>query len=520
MDEKVSSIEGYFSPNVQYAPWYIANYRKLFSPMGDLPILSNFTSGLNYGAIDFTSSILNGLALILSGYRDVDQIGVLNRMTPWQGMILLPLCGLAMYCHFVPQFSRRISPWHIVIIFAFTAFPNYPFVIWSLTGGSIVPVGWFVFLSVYLFILARNFKDGLFSQWTILAIVSILFVQPTYHTVALTLTFMLFLLWVLQYWFKKEYISATSITISIVAFASFLMYYAFPTLRSYGHLFSQFLGDFYRSFDKGRLEYSLGILDTPLVWYILNYLAVLSPVIWTSILFYKKNNLNRKESDFLTYQWIWLLSLIPLSIAFFAWGGVFGVYERLLQYGTLLAIASTAFLLASRPKSGLILAVAALLCVFITTFLTRNLNAVSSNYITKDEEQAIHWIVDNKLCNEVVFTDFRIGTTFGYWGCFSVVGPNASNLSARGQSQILSALLYDGDRVALHDALETLSTLEGKTPHVLLLSHQFLDSKVGFSLPDTRLKAITENQWSAFVGLENWHIVFVNDSTLVMKRND
>jgi len=87
----LSYVEGFYTPNVQYGAWYLASHHTLFATTGELPVLSNYTSGLTYGAVDYTYTFLTGSALILSGVTDVEQIGQLYLLSPWQGLLLIPL---------------------------------------------------------------------------------------------------------------------------------------------------------------------------------------------------------------------------------------------------------------------------------------------------------------------------------------------------------------------------------------------------------------------------------------------
>ena len=114
----LSSVEGVYTPNVQYGTWYLANHHTLFATTGELPVLSNYTSGLNYGAVDYTYTFLTGSALILSGVTNVEQIGRLYLLTPWQGLLLIPLAVLALYGQYARLHGQRIAPARVAILYA------------------------------------------------------------------------------------------------------------------------------------------------------------------------------------------------------------------------------------------------------------------------------------------------------------------------------------------------------------------------------------------------------------------
>ena len=482
-------------------------------------MVSNYTVGVRYGAIDFTHSFLTGIALILSRAKDVEQIGDLYLWTPWQGLIMLPIAALAIYGRLVKSFNLPMSPWSVAVLYAFTAFSNYPMITWSISGGFSAPLGWIVIYGVYLFLLTRYLERKFVAQWTILLVMILLLIQPTYHTMALALTVILVFITLIQRVIHKQYMSSTILWLTTVAFLSFLIYYAVSFLQDYGRLIINFLSDIYRSHDKERLEYSLGILDISLWWHVVNYAAVLVPVAWSGVILVRRSFQSKREAEIHQFQWIWLLSLIPLSIGFFAWGGIFAAYARLLQFGTLLAIACAAFLLVIRRQALIPLAAVGGVCVFISVYLTISFDTSTSNHLTLDEKAAIEWIETEYGCERVVFTDYRIGSTFGYWGCFSVVGPTVYPLIAQRRVDVLATLLYDADSLSLNKAIDSLNTVDGNRPDLILLSRRFMDPHIGFVLPDERMKPMTEAQWATYQALDGWQLVFENGTAMVLARD-
>jgi hypothetical protein len=488
--------------------------------MEEVPKVSNYTSGLSYGAIDFTHTYFTGAAFILSRVTDVEQIGHLYRWTPWQGLLMLPIAALAIYGRLTKSFGLPMSPLAVIVLYAFVSFSNYPMISWSISGGFSSPLGWIILLSLYLFILARTIEGRVDIKWTLLIVMTVLLAQPTYHTVALALMVMLVLLWAIQQVARREYISPALVLITGVAFLSFLMYHAISVFQGYWRLLSSFLTDIYRSHDKELLKYSLKILDVSLWWHVVNYAAILVPVVWSGIILIRRKYQTKLDAYVVIYQWSWLFPLIPLAIIFYAWGGVFSAYERLLQYGTLLAIACSAFLLATRRKSFQVLATAAAVCVLISVILTTKFNIATGSGITIDEQAAIEWMTREMGCESTVFTDFRIGSTIGYWGCFSVIGPSANPLFAQGRKDIITSLLYDGDRQRLKETLDVLRTANNQKPKLILLSRRFMDPHIGFVLPDTRMKPISETQWQTYRNLDGWRVVFENNTAMVLARDD
>lgn len=514
----LSRVEGFYTPNVQYGAWYLANHRTLFAPTDELPVLSNYTSGLNYGAVDYTYTFLTGSALILSNITDVERIGQVYLLSPWQGLLLIPLAVLAVYGRFARLFQTCVSPTHVALLYAFAALPNYPMVMWSSSGGFATPLGWALFYLIYIAVLSRSREPRHTWQWALLVMLGVLLIQPTYHTAALALTVILIAIWGIQRAFGKQYISWGIVRITILVFVTFLMYHAVTLFNDYGRFFLRFLSDIYRGNDQERLRYSLTGGNLDIWWYVVNYAAVLFPVAWLGLIVVRRRFRSEQDTAASVYQFIWLLALLPLVALLFAWDGVFGAYARTLQYGTLLALASAALLLVTRRGAVVPLALAALICVVSSVISMHTLDASSSNYLTTDERAALAWLGRQRGCDAVLFTDYRVGTAYGYEGCFAVAGPTAGPLSARGQIGVLPALFYDADRARLAQAIDTLVTTDRRRPDLILMSRRFLDPQIGIVLPDTRLKPMTEAQWTTYRDLPGWTLIFENDSTMVLAR--
>lgn len=536
-DTGVSTVEGFYSPNVQYGPWYLANHQTLFDSQQGVPFLSNYTSGLRYGAINFTYTYLNGAALILSGTTDAQAIGWLYLVSPWQGLLLLPLCALTLYGWACRATGSSFNPAASVVLYAFAALPNYPMISWAGTGGYATPLGWALFLGIYLAILARNFEQHFSWQWALMMVICLLLLQPTYHTAAMALTISLVSLWVIQQGFVTKaltrftqsgrsqgdlaiqpYLRSRSVQLTIVVFLSFLLYHAVLLFNDYGRIFFRFLSDIYRSDDHERLKYSMTGTGISIWWHILNYLAVIAPIAWIGMIALRRRFQAPRDAALSFYPLTWILALMPMIMLLYAWDGGFGVFARLLQYGTLLAIASAALLLALRPQALKAIALTTAICVACSIGLTMSLNVSASNNVTNDELAAMSWIRSERGCDAVLFTDFRIATTMGYQGCFAVVGPTAGNLSRQNMIDQISVLLYDGDPARLSTAIDRMGTTDKRQANTLLISRRFLNESIGFVLPDTRLKPMTPAQWEAYRAIPGWKLAYENGTSMVLVR--
>jgi hypothetical protein len=362
-----SGIEGQYAVNVQYGPWYLANEGRLFAVTGELPAISNYTSGLNYGAVDFTTTFLHGAVLSLSGTRDPAAIGQSYFMFPWQGLILIPLAFCALYSRFCRICGRDTIAYHYVLIYALAAFGQYSMVSWSISGGVLVPYGWLLYIVIYLALLMRAVDSEQPMEWVIVFVVAALLMQATYHTMALALFLLIGFVFLLQRVLTNWTIVQGNTTLLIaIAFLGFLTYHAVTFLNDYGRLGRHFLRDIFRSQDKAVFDYYLRLDPFLSRLQFVNYAVVALPSMCVVGLVIHNR---RKLGLLLSYHLLWLLWLIPMAVLFFAWGGFGGAYARLLQFGTLLSIAAAALLLAFRQRllHGLVTCVA-LVSTLVTVY--------------------------------------------------------------------------------------------------------------------------------------------------------
>lgn len=518
VENNISSIEGFYTPNVQYGAWYLANNGALFEN-NQLPTLSNYTAGLDYGAIDFTFSYLASTPFILASIKNVEHIGRMYRQTPWQGLILMPLATISLYCMFARLTKRPIQPYHCIILYALTVFPNYPMINWAMTGGTLVAIGWATCLSIFMAMLARYAEPKVAIGWSILFIMLLLFLQPTYHTAALVVTITLFSLWLIQHVTGQKILAVNTLQIVGVIFFTFLIYHAVDLFRDYGRIFVSFLNDYYRGSDTERLRFSLPPSGRGIWLHALNCLAIIVPVIVTGQIALRQRVNGYTTDPYALFIISWVAALLPLSLFLFAWDGIFAMYARILQYGTLFAITSAAYLLATRPSTWPMISGVALICTVASIYLVQDLRVSSSSFLTRDEQSAGQWISEEYGCEDVIFTDFRIGTTSGYQGCFAVIGPTASSLNRAGRIDLLGDLFYNHNPQQAADAIEYFTITTGRSPAIILLSKRFLDPDIGIVLPDTRLKPMDNEQWMVYQSLPGWKTTYENSSVIVLRKD-
>lgn len=511
-------IEGQYAVNVQFGPWYLANEGRLFNVTGDIPALSNYTSGVSYGAVDFVHTLLHGSALMIAGLTTPDEIGQAYVTLPWQSLILVPLAVIAVYARMCRIRNAAIEPFSVFLLYALATTAHYTMVNWGLTGGGVVPYGWASFIAVYIVLITRSGTNGHPTNWSLLLVALVCLVQPTYHTIAVALLVIFATIVVGQRWSPFQLIRANTVLVAAVAFAAFLAYSATPFLRAYSVIGLGFVNDLFRSYDAAASQY-LYRLSGPLVTVqIVSYLAIASIAMTTLVLWFQSRH---RPDRVLWHHALWIVGLIPLGIGFFAWNGILGVQARLLQLGTLLAMCSAAILLVDGRRFSRRIATIAIGTTVICTLVTLPQVHLGKNaFLSADEWEALNWYADEVGCESVLFTDFRIGTAATYAGCFKVIGPTAGTLSRLGRSDVISDLYYTGGASEVSDAILSMATTEGETASYALFSTEMTDPNVGPTLPDGRLHPISAPTWRSYRDMPNWTIVYQNGSVLILGHAD
>lgn len=511
-------IEGQYAVNVQYGPWYLANEGRLFNVTGDIPALSNYTSGVSYGAVDFVHTLLHGSALTIAGLTTPKEIGQAYVTLPWQSLILVPLAVIAVYARICRIRSAPIEPFSVFLLYAFASTAHYTMVNWGLTGGGVVPYGWASFIAVYIVLITRSGTNGQTVSWSLLLVALVCLVQPTYHTIAVALLVIFATVAVGQRSSPFQFIRANTVLVATVAFAAFLAYSATPFLRAYSVIGLGFLNDLFRSYDATASQYLYRLSGPLVIVQIISYLAIASLAMTTLVLWLQERH---RPDRVLWHHALWIVGLVPLGIGFFAWNGILGVQARLLQLGTLLAMCSAAILLVGARRLGHRIATAAIATAVICTLVTLPQVHLGENaFLSADEWDALDWYADEVGCDSVLFTDFRIGTAATYTGCFKVIGPTAGTLSRLGRGEVISDLYYTGGAAQVSDAILSVATTEGEIASYVLFSAEMTDPNVGPTLPDGRLHPISAPTWRSYREMPGWTLVYQNDSVFILSHAD
>jgi len=507
-------IEGQWAVNIEYGPWYLASHGRLFDVTGELPAVSNYTSGVNYGAVDVVHTLLHGSALIVAGETDPKRIGAAYFGFPWQALILVPLAVMALYFRLARTLRVAVNPLAVVLLYAFAVFSHYAMVNWALSGGLNLPYGWVMLIGVYWAVLARTISTSHKVAWSTLLALLLILVQPTYHSTAVAVVIILGSVAVTQRVSPFRFVPVNTLALAGAAFLAFLVYNATPFLRAYSVLGLNFLQDLLRSNDTAASQYQFRLSGPLAVLQYVNYAAIGVIVLIALELAWRRR---RAGGAVLWHHTLWIAACVPLGIGFFAWNGVLSMGARLLQIGTLLAMCGAAIVLLEtsdvrRAIVGGAIAIATI-CTLVSTPLVR---LGDIGLVTADEWAALGWYQSEAGCDRVLLTDFRIGPVATYLGCFNVIGPTAAKLARSGQADVLTGLYYSADPAVIAGAVDAFTTSDGQRADLILVSAEM--TRTGPVLPDGRLQPISPATWFAYGNLPGWNVVYRNASVTVLGR--
>lgn len=509
-------VEGQYAVNIEYAPWFIANNGRLFDVVGDIPSGSTFTAGVAYGAVDFTTSVVNGDALLISGITDPVAIGSSYMHLPWQPLLLLPLAVVAIYYRACSLAGTRPKAYGIALLVALALFGNYSMVSWGLSGGLGLPYGWVLFLAIYLALLARATKGQPWASWGLCLVVLLCLLQPTYHTIAVAILVSIGTIAIVQRVSGDDVVPARTAVLTAVIFAAFLVYHATPFLRAYSTIGLSFLNDILRSHDAASSQYLFRLSGPLQELQVVNYVALaLIPLLSVGAWLWTRGT----DDQVSRYQVMWLVALVPLGVGFFAWNGFLGAAARLLQLGMLLALSGAALVLSRNwPRAHVVLGIAIVVSTCISAFTVGSVGIGKSALVSNAEWQAVRWYGATG-CTKAMFTDFRIGSVMPYVGCFKVVGPSAADLALRGQTDVVPDLFYRGDPRQITSAVDRF-TVDGQRVELILVSREMVDPRAGIILEDGLLLPMSEESWSAYQRLPGWTIVYSTSDVIVIQRDE
>lgn len=484
-------ISTQYSPNIEYAPWYIVQHGRLFFS-SDIPTYSLYTSGVVYGTVDFLHSFLHSTLLIVLGYETIWEVGRFYRFFPWQATILFPIVSLLLYNLFIKTTGNRPNQIDQCLIYILSMVPTYNMIVWSMTGAYNLVYGWVILFILYYLLIAKKLGNSNKFLITALYVFFIMILQITYHTIALAYLFILLTITFTPILIraKDKIISVPEFTVYIVIFITFLMYHAVSFWNDY----LQGLKYFYLLLVMNEEDPLSGLYKPVDQWWLIlqsiNYILIATPVL---IFLYQKFKRYHSYSMLENYHFYWIASLGPLALVFFIWNGIVGVIARINQYGSLISLITFSFLLVISKNSRLkhFLRIIMILTILIASFSYVYSNCAIGNSLTYQEYNGELWISEHISKDKVILTDFRMATPFTYFGLFKVVG--ISSVHTPKVKEQIENIFYGTDGKKAIASLLEIRTTTNEQPDYLFFSQQMTKKTPTIMLPSGYYKSAPQD---------------------------
>lgn len=501
-------ISTQYTPNIEYAPWYIVQNGHLFQS-SDIPTVSSYTSGVVYGAVDFIHTFLHSILLIVLGFETFEEIGRFYRLFPWQITILFPIISLTVYNFIAKTTEIRPNRTDQCLIYILSMGPTYNMVVWSITGGLSLIYGWGILFILFYLLFKLKSNDSNKILITGLYILFLLILQPTYHTIALAYSCILLSILVVPIMLgtKDKFVNLSQFGLYIVIFLAFLIYHATSFWGSYMNGLKYFHSLYVKN-ENPLAPLIKPIEDWWLILQLINYILIATPIF---IFIYRKYKKKHPYSLFENYLFYWTSSLVFLSFIFFVWNGVSGVVARINQFGSLISIITFSYLLVVSQNEKVlkfVLKFAIISIVLIANFSYLYSNAAIGNSLTIQEWDGELW-VNKYISNEnVLFSDFRISTPFVYLDFFKVVGISGSRTFS--QKEQLTNIFYADDEKKTISSLLSITTNQNEQIDYLFLSQQMTKSVPTILLPSGYYKPAPENFMDKYSRSKSLNKVYEN----------
>lgn len=414
---------------------------------------------------------------------------------------------------FAKAFSKEIDLWTTGLIIAFSISAT-PDIMVQLSGWN-GPYAW-IFIMIFLYFILCKEQT---SFTTILFLLPLLLLPPTYYTISLFFALFFVLSVILQVLYEvgvlKENIGVftKNTTLVYVVFLIFWLIYmsnfGFNLLLNIIDFTQSYLQQESRVITLGYIAYGSKISMVK------NAIStILSSIPFIYIVFY-----GRKCIDLRTYHFflITFSAICIMSLILYLWMGITGVLQRIPGYTALFSILAFSLLSTSRinPNHFKILKIIIIITVVVSTF-----TYLTSDYIpdkpTFSEADGAHWLIQKMSKEDITYTDFRLAALFiskGYQTSYiqdNVISPQKVDL-------ILKNTYYDINPLTIEFFNQL--TPDNKPIKYLYFSNRYTEKFPGIKGFDYNYLPAPENFIEKYESCEEFNAIYKNKDITILTFN-
>lgn len=487
--------------------------------------LMPYATGISYGKQDIFAKTLNGTIARITGYDDLANRIRVQWLIPWAGAIFLPLSILILYASLHrPARPSLMDLADRAVIALFATLPSAVLINQSTTGGygDIVARG-LMYTLISLLVL-RALRQGKTTLPEAISFVIILAgFQLMYHTPVLY-----FLVIAAVFVLATGLLSRRLFTMGNVVFLALIAAVA-AHLYINTDFFNDYLGLIKQAFGKAAPANTqptlVSVFPDRSHW--ISYLNVLilgatialaCLVLWRTVAVLRRHawrDHGGLHPDVVIG--VLLMTALPLAPFLYGFQGLGAIYGRLGTVLPILVAMALGYLLATPTRRweryGIYLLVMLIAGASIVSFKLDFYNAVGT--ITPAEAQGNAYLASVAATDDLIFTDFRMGTPLLYRGLYGITGINSGYIPAD-QARALEQSVYgDGSGTA---AIQALDKAVSCRCYYLMTSEQ--QARIGVSDLGVLFGRAAPTFQQKFISSEALDILYTNGEVNVFRRTD
>jgi len=443
-----SAVPTEWSPGIDWGRYYIVGNGHLISETGSaLTWQSNI---IDYGAFDVLPKILFAILNLITGITDFPRDLELHALLPWAGIAFIPVLSLLAYRTLGgPKCPKYALDPYLLLLFSLFPSVSAVSVVSGNTNGSAIARALFLLMLLLMVILfsSKNNRKMLMITYFILLIAVFYF----YHTWAYYLSIILCCVGCIK-GIKKDIDGLSIIFTSVLIFICYSIYINTNLFNETFRISKTFINsidllnfisisntmkvnpELFAYQSLSNLFSQMQFLNSALIF-------VISMIFIYIYLQRIKNGVSNSKEQILF--WIFC-GQIAIGLFLFVWDGFLGVYARIFEALTYLSILLLAYnLVYSSGYLKKFLHVIVIVIVGISIYNYVSYPEPMKMHLVESEWNDISFIGNNVPKEEIIFSDFRIGTPLVYHGQRNIVTLDSTNNAPGDTEDILYSVYYN-----------------------------------------------------------------------------
>ena len=429
---------------------------------------------------------------------------IIVQLTPTQNLLLTSTYQSFIFCLIILLFTKGTSNNNLilttlVIAFSISATPD---IIFRLSGWN-GPYAWmFFFMSLYLILFKSKNVATVF-----LSLLLLLIIPATYFTESLFVAVILSTAFIFHIFLNKGVFSNNIIILYISFFIAWLMYMSISGFSTIFNILSMVQSFVQQDSRIITLNYLAGGTKISMIKNAISNILASLPLFY---LILKGNKL--LDGKIYNLFLVAFTSICFLSVVFFLWMGVTGVFQRIPLYVILFSIISFSLLSGLMTKKKHL---NVLIIIGVITIIFSNFVYVTSDYndkLTFDEAAGTHWLMHHTSKEEVIFTDLRLSAPFIANG-YSTIGINDVSLPPNKVDKMLESIFYEVDSPI--EAFKQLK-MNQKNIKYLYFSNRYTERFPGIKGRDYNFLPANIDFIEMYAGLNEYNIIYRNEDTIIL----